>query len=364
MDSGASPSKHSSKKSEPPIAESLLQEFKRNKLVLYYILLTTPFTFFVYYSVPQSFSFNLYSYLGLFIKVCYYSFTIWSVYYFFHLLFNKERKPIKRFVRKTFNLLLPISKPIFFAIFILTLNISFSSYTFLKSLIPFINPYYLDVNFYHIDKWLHFGLDPWEITHSIFTTATSTMVLNVLYNLWFFVMWGVLLYFIIIRSNDSLRTQFLLTFLSSWFLIGNIMATILSSAGPAFLHTLNNSDLYAELMTILEVQNSQLIDDGLIPLWALSTQDMLWDKYISSSTGIGAGISAMPSMHVTIAVLIAMTLFRLNKKLGYISWIYAGLIQIGSVHLAWHYAIDGYFGALLIVILWHSIGYFLKNSAA
>ena len=70
----------------------------------------------------------------------------------------------------------------------------------------------------------------------------------------------------------------------------------------------------------------------------------------------------MPSLHVAIAVLTAMTLFKSNRVLGYIAWVYAFFIQVGSVHLAWHYAIDGYVGAILVVALWHLIGYLLRRN--
>lgn len=114
-------------------------------------------------------------------------------------------------------------------------------------------------------------------------------------------------------------------------------------------------------MERLQAQDLQLKQANLFPLWMLSAQDMLWDSYVTGVRGRGTGISAMPSLHVTIAVLMAMTAFRLNKKLGYLAWGYALIVQIGSVHLAWHYAIDGYLGAILVVALWHAIGYWLRR---
>ncbi len=177
-------------------------------------------------------------------------------------------------------------------------------------------------------------------------------------------MWGMLLYFVIHRKDDQLRNQFLLTFLSSWFIIGNIMATLLSSAGPVYISYFNDQDLYLPLMQRLDMQSAELTERGLFSLWALSTQDALWASYEGGIGDIGTGISAMPSMHVTISVLIAMASFRLNKKLGYTAWLYAFFIQIGSVHLAWHYAIDGYVGTLFVVILWHLIGYLLRKNSA
>ncbi|MDN3683797.1 hypothetical protein QW180_05815 [Vibrio sinaloensis] len=37
-------------------------------------------------------------------------------------------------------------------------------------------------------------------------------------------------------------------------------------------------------------------------------------------------------------------------------WLYVVAIQIGSVHLAWHYAIDGYLSIVLTLILWKLCG--------
>tara|TARA_B100001059_G_scaffold68287_1_gene65136 strand:+ start:358 stop:909 length:552 start_codon:yes stop_codon:yes gene_type:complete len=177
-------------------------------------------------------------------------------------------------------------------------------------------------------------------------------------------MWGMLLFFIVYRKNDQLRNQFILTFLVSWFLFGNVMATLLSSAGPVFFHHFHHQDLYLELMQRLDMQNHKITELSVFSLWTLSAQDMLWDSYVTGIRGRGTGISAMPSLHVTIAVLMAMTAFRLNKNWGYIAWVYAFFVQVGSVHLAWHYAIDGYIGALMVVALWHLIGYLLRRNSS
>lgn len=343
------------------LALSLKNEFNRNKLIIYFVIITTLPVFLVDSSTYGTLQYELYNYLEILSIVCYVSFMVWATYYYFYLLINKEKRPIKRFLRKIKTLFLPISKPIFFAVMIFTLNISFSSYTFIKSIIPEVMPYYLDLEFYHVDKWLHFGYSPWEITHYLFSSPYFTLFINTLYNAWFFVMWGMILYFILYRECDHLRNRFFITFMSSWILLGNIMAILLSSAGPAFMHYFEGMALYSDLIAILEQQSTHLVSSELPPVWALGTQEMLLEKYINSETGIGIGISAMPSMHVTIAVLMALCGYELNKKLGYALWAYAFLIQIGSVHLAWHYAIDGYIGAICVIILWYFVDWCLKR---
>ena len=362
MGSETTPSKTASQTEHSDLLSSLLFEFKRNKLILYFIAITTPLTLLTSLLVPHELVYDVYTYLEVLAIISYVSFVLWATYFYFHMLFTREQKPTIKFLNKLKTLLCPISKPISFIILMVSLNVAFSNYTFLKSLIPYFNRYAFDLDFYYLDKWLHFGFSPWEVTHYLFPGAFSSLVMSALYNLWFFLMWGMLLFFVIDRKNELLRNQFLLTFLSSWLVIGNVMATLLSSAGPAFFHHFESLDAYAQLMQRLESQSEYLSEQGLLPLWMLSTQDMLWENYIDGVIIKGSGISAMPSLHVTIAVLMAMTAFKLNKKLGYVAWVYTFIIQIGSVHLAWHYAVDGYVGALCVVILWHLIGYLLRRN--
>ena len=345
------------------LALSLKNEFNRNKLIIYFVVITTLPVFLVDSSTYGTLRYDIYNYLDILSVVCYVSFMAWATYYYIYLLINKEKRPLKRFLKKMKTLFLPISKPVFFAIMIFTLNISFSSYTFIKSIIPEVMPYYLDLEFYHIDKWLHFGYSPWEITHYFFSSSYATLFINTLYNAWFFLMWGMILYFILYRKNDHLRNRFFITFMSSWTLLGNIMAIVLSSAGPAFMHYFEGVTLYSDLIALLKQQSTYLVSLELPPVWALGTQEMLLEKYINSENGIGIGISAMPSMHVTIAVLMALCGYELNKKLGYTLWMYAFFIQVGSVHLAWHYAIDGYIGAICVIILWYFVDWLLKRIA-
>ncbi|USD33074.1 MULTISPECIES: phosphatase PAP2 family protein [Vibrio] len=307
------------------------------------------------------FDFNPFIYLATLLQVCYVSFLVWASIYFVILLYRKAPHPLVHFLQAIKGFFQPLSKAVSFMLLVLALNLTFSSYTFLKPLIPDINPFQYDVLFYQIDKWLHFGYSPWELTHTIFSSALATSLLNFLYHLWFLLMWGAVLFFIVRRDLAKLRTQFLITFLTSWLLIGGVGAILLSSAGPCYLHLLDPSALqYEPLMQKLEMQHQQLIQSGWFGLWALNVQDTLWQMYSSDTPGIGGGISAMPSMHVAIAVAMALAAYRYNRKFGVAMWSYALAIQIGSVHLAWHYAIDGYLSFILTIVIWKLIGW-LQN---
>jgi len=101
-----------------------------------------------------------------------------------------------------------------------------------------------------------------------------------------------------------------------------------------------------------------MVDAGWpIRVWALGVQEDLWSTYEAATTGLGSGISAMPSMHVAVAVLMALAMHRVNRWVGVAFWAFALIIQIGSVHLAWHYAIDGYVAAVMVVAIWKGTGW-------
>ena len=96
--------------------------------------------------------------------------------------------------------------------------------------------------------------------------------------------------------------------------------------------------------------------NAIYPIWAVGTQDMLWESYVSSQ-GTISGISAMPSMHVGTSVI-----FFLCARASGIRWltwftgIFAVMVMLGSVLLAWHYAVDGYFAWGLTLVLWWAAG--------
>jgi membrane-associated phospholipid phosphatase len=79
-------------------------------------------------------------------------------------------------------------------------------------------------------------------------------------------------------------------------------------------------------------------------------QDTLWQSYTQG--GLVAGISAMPSMHNATALLLALVGARIDWRLGILLWIHCALIFIGSIHLAWHYAVDNYVGWAIALACW------------
>jgi membrane-associated phospholipid phosphatase len=86
-------------------------------------------------------------------------------------------------------------------------------------------------------------------------------------------------------------------------------------------------------------------------VWALRIQEVLWQTYVNGSGSIG-GISAMPSLHVASSVLLALYGFRVSRAHGWCLTAFALMIFLGSIHLGWHYAVDGYLGAAVAFGSW------------
>ena len=224
-------------------------------------------------------------------------------------------------------------------------------YTFMKRAIPLAVPFSWDDAFMRWDKALHFGTHPFEWLAPVLEAPWVTFLLNVNYNAWFFVMFACWFWQGCGRADSPLRQRFLLGFTLTWFLGTCVLGTVFSSVGPCFYgRLLPGPDPYAPLMAWLATANAEY------PIWSLTIMDQLWANYLTG-TGVVNGISAMPSMHVGTSVLFALLGFASGRKAT--AWLlaaFAALIMVGSVHLGWHYAIDGYAGAAVAVFGWWAAG--------
>ena len=91
-------------------------------------------------------------------------------------------------------------------------------------------------------------------------------------------------------------------------------------------------------------------------LESIALQQMLLGSHTQTKMAMGVGISAMPSVHNALAILYCLTTFAINRKLGILFGLYAFAIWIGSIHLGWHYAVDGVASLILMIGLWKLTG--------
>jgi hypothetical protein len=232
----------------------------------------------------------------------------------------------------------------------------FTSFGSFKRLIPYIAPFGWDERLMRWDRWLHGGAEPWTLLQPLLGAPGVTAGLSAVYNLWFFVMFGTFIWQAATLRRPALRMQFLLSFALFWIVIGTALAMLLSSAGPCYYGRVTGlADPYAPLMAYLRHAAQAA------PVWSVQMQDLLWQNYESHGTLLGSGISAMPSMHVAIATLLACFGWGVSRWAGAAYTLFAAAIMVGSVHLGWHYAIDGYTAAIVGVALWRATGWAVRR---
>lgn len=239
---------------------------------------------------------------------------------------------------------------------VLLLPLFSSVFTVFKTSIPEIIPYSWDPLLMRWDQWLHGGVHPWELLQPVLGHPFVSMVMSYLYNLWH----GMILvvYWQMFRVQDrALRMQFLIAFVLAWVFLGSIGALIFSSAGPCYYEAIvgaaNNP--YADQMAYLYAAHEQF------PNRALLAQEYLWMLYETGRAGLGGGISAMPSLHVGVALLVFFLARKFNPTAAKIAGGYFVIVLVGSVHLGWHYAIDGYAAIIGAIIAWKLAAWIVKT---
>jgi hypothetical protein len=222
-----------------------------------------------------------------------------------------------------------------------------STYTSLKAMIPVINPYSWDPFFIHLDAIIHFGKQPCQLLNPIFGYPLVTYAFDFIYHSWFFVIIFVLYQQIFSLRDQKLRMQFLLATIGVASILGGLFAIFFSSVGPCFYGKLTGDyETFGPLMQYLysAAERYHII--------ALDSQEYLWENFTSKKIAIGSGISAMPSMHVAKIFLIVLLTWQKNQILAAIFSVYTLFIMVGSVHLGWHYAVDGYLSIIVTLIIW------------
>ena len=215
------------------------------------------------------------------------------------------------------------------------------SFGTLKSLIPLLHPFAFDGTFSDLDR-LIFGTDPWRLTHAIIGPI-GTRVVDVIYGLWF-AAWGFAVVFFGSFAAEEWRRRFLISFLIVWIVEGVILATLLSSAGPCFLGLIGSP--YAARYA------------GLFPIdapAAAGAQAMLAQSYRSGNVGAFLGISAMPSVHVGVAALLVLAARPYGRWWTAAAVLFWASILFGSVHLGWHYFVDGLLATVVTAVIWIAV---------
>lgn len=217
------------------------------------------------------------------------------------------------------------------------------SFTSIKNMLPLLRGGFGYDQFQaQTDAWLHLGVDPWLWIHSVLGFQWIRNLLEFNYNvLWFILCYGALFFVATSPRANAFRRQYIFLYIFVWVICGNLLAGLFLSAGPAFYgEIVGDHGRFAGLLAFLK--------DGATMHSATSFQAYLWGLHEAGRAGFGSGISAFPSVHVGLITLNALFLNRYSRRWGCLAFFYVAVVQLSSVYLGWHYAIDGY--ASIVVV--------------
>jgi hypothetical protein len=225
-----------------------------------------------------------------------------------------------------------------------------SMFSSIKTSFPLANGFPHDIAHADIDKALHFGVDPWRLLYAFGQHEWLLRAIEVNYNVLWFIFCYFTLYWIATSPRaDKFRTRFILSWFASWILVGNVAAGTWLSAGPAYYGAVTGDTArFGDQLAFLATSAGQTSS-------AATVQNYLWRLYEGGQMGIGSGISAFPSMHIALIVLITLYVNEFAPRIGRFLWLYVAFVMMSSVYLAWHYAIDGYASLIMVTAIYWAL---------
>jgi PAP2 superfamily len=278
---------------------------------------------------------------------------VWAILRILKILFVDRPEEPTRMIIGTFLTRELLPRYISAGVVLACLLAFMPAFSAMKGNISGFNAYGWDNVFITLDRQIH-GSDPWRILHPLVGYPIITSILSGFYHFWLILLYAVSFYFLV-HKNAMLRQRFFLSYFLCWSIIGVGMAIAFASVGPCFAEPIAGRDDFAPLMHYLRQA------DQSYPVLVLDVQNMLLTKYENRSSGLGSGISAMPSMHVSVAMLFFFAFRHVSKLAAWLSGTFLVLIMIGSVHLAYHYAVDGYVSIIVTALIWKLTGWWVAR---
>ncbi len=220
-----------------------------------------------------------------------------------------------------------------------------SGFTMFKAAMPGVSGFWADHGLAEIDRVLHFGIDPWELAHSIAPWLDAGIASAIYLHFWVALAFLFTMLITVFDQDEVRRNRYLWLNAFAWIGLGNVVAVATLSSGPIYYDALHGGERFMGLHAALNTVGLQETATGFI-------QWKLLDHHLAGLSALGTGISAFPSVHVGVAAVIACYLWDARPIPGarVVGIAFLVIIQFLSVWLGWHYAVDGYFSIMAVLM--------------
>lgn len=215
------------------------------------------------------------------------------------------------------------------------------AFMWVKPVLNHTVPFWADPLLSDLDRYIFFGHDPWRLLQGLNFSSVG-----VIYHPVWFGGLIIALSIAIWAPRGPERSSVVLSYFLLWSFVGPTIHCLLPAGGPIFFERLGYGPRYAGLDSHLETA---------------MIADYLWSGYNDGQLGVGSGISAMPSMHVTMSAWLLVTIWKLARPLlPFAIAFYLSIVTL-SMSLGWHYALDGIVGTLAASLCYHALATFFRR---
>lgn len=280
----------------------------------------------------------------VFFKLVFYFFLGYAA--FLSVRFRFYFPDIWRRLREKF---LNLSKMYEFLHIMICLKLVLLIYCNIKQAIPIIHPAIYDEALIKCDRFVHFGINPNTFLVSLIKSPHIAAIIDKSYFAWYALKAPVLCFFIFFVDRKK-TVHFFSAYFLLW-IIGGLAAVAVPSWGPVYYRFNWFEQMHSGIPIAKSLQ---------LRLWA--HYSALLDNPGNYKVFIYEGIAAIPALHVGVVALYAIFLKSISRALFCLMLAYTIMIQIGSVYLGWHYAIDGYLCVMIAFIAYYAGRLFAKIS--
>lgn len=220
-----------------------------------------------------------------------------------------------------------------------------AGFTLIKTSMPYILPFWADPALADLDRMLHLGTDPWRLVHELGSKTRMEWLLPAYMSVWFIPAICFPTFLATFDRNPARVRRFVVLYVLSWVLVGNVSALPFNSVGPVYYDRLLGGTRFADMLAVLETSP---LGETIIP----RIQDWLWHVHIDNGQAFGSGISAFPSVHVSVAMVAGLYAFERSRWTAPAGVAFVAVILFLSVYTGYHYAVDGYVSIIVMIGLW------------